>query len=344
MIRLASMLVFTSTLLAADFSTGLDGELITLGDGKLLKAAVSPQHGGELASLEVYFDGEWRELIHRAKDYSETPGWRGKAPFLWPAVGMTLDPNENGRGYTVDGQFYPMPGHGFARDRVWRLAGHGADLNGAFVSLVLESDSRTRVHYPFDFTVSVDYRIAGGQLGINYTVRAGASNIGSMPFSIGNHVTFRAPLIEGADPGSLTFRNTFPSQLVRGDDRTFSGQVIPSAYRGEKPLSVLPVRRAVGLGGVDGAAEFTVIDPSGLSLHLLHEASREPTKPAIRFNLWADTAEGFFSPEPWLGTQNSLNNGAGLLWLEPGEDWRWTIEITPGREGRPVTRSGETTE
>jgi len=39
--------------------------------------------------------------------------------------------------------------------------------------------------------------------------------------------------------------------------------------------------------------------------------------------------EGFFSPEPWIGTQNSLNSGAGLVWLEPGVDWHWTIEITP---------------
>ena len=344
MIRSVLLLLLVSTVSAADYSTTLDGGFVTLGDGKLMKAAVSPEHGGELASLEVYFDGEWRELLYRARDYSESDGWRGKAPFLWPAVGMTLDPGGIGRGFTVDGQFFPMPGHGFARDRAWRLAHHGADDGGAFVTLVLESDSGTRAHYPFDFRISVGYHIAGDRLSIEYTIQAGADNVGPMPFSIGNHVTFRAPLIEGANSGSLIFRNEFPSQLIRGDDRTFSGQVVPSPYRGEQSLSVLPVRQAVGLGGVDGPAELTVIDHSGLSLNLRHEASAEPAPPAIRFNLWADTEEGFFSPEPWLGTQNSLNNGAGLVRLDPGESWRWTIEIKPGRAATSGADPGEKSE
>ena len=49
-----------------------------------------------------------------------------------------------------------------------------------------------------------------------------------------------------------------------------------------------------------------------------------------------DTEEGFFSPEPWIGTQNALNSGAGLLRLEPGVEWRWRIEIEPSRPGSPA--------
>ncbi len=95
-------------------------------------------------------------------------------------------------------------------------------------------------------------------------------------------------------------------------------------------MSALPQRRAVGLGGAKGDTELTVIDPSGLSLGLRHWTDAEPEPPAIRFNLWADAEEGFFSPEPWIGTQNALNSGAGLVRLEPGTEWNWTIEIKPG--------------
>ena len=31
-----------------------------------------------------------------------------------------------------------------------------------------------------------------------------------------------------------------------------------------------------------------------------------PDQPVILYNVWGDAAGGFFSPEPWIGLQNSL--------------------------------------
>jgi galactose mutarotase-like enzyme len=150
-----------------------------------------------------------------------------------------------------------------------------------------------------------------------------------MPFSIGNHITFKAPLINGPGEQELMFFSSQPDQLIRADDGTFSGEVTESAFSGWRPVASLPQRKAVSVGGGDLPAELIVADPSGLQIRLRHRASSEPTEPFIQFNLWADQDEGFFSPEPWLGTQNSLNSGVGLVWLEPGANWQWNIEITP---------------
>lgn len=332
-------------LLAASLAPGplvaeADG-FVTLDNGRGLRATISPAHGGELTGLEIEIDGAWRELVYRARDYSATDGWRGKAPLLWPAVGMSLEPVGQRRGYRVDGRFYPMPGHGFARDRAWRLIEERRDEAGPFATLALSSDPDTRRHYPFDFELNVEYRLDESRLLILYSVRAGRGNDGPMPFSIGNHVTFRAPLLGVGEAGALRFRTDLPLELMRGEDRTFSGRTIPSLYRGEHPLSALPRRRAVSLGGAEGRAELTLFDPSGLVLTLRHSASAEPSPPAIRFNLWADTEEGFFSPEPWIGTQNALNSGAGLVQLEPGEEWRWHIEIEPSQAGLPAAATQE---
>jgi galactose mutarotase-like enzyme len=305
---------------------------IVLDDGQNLRAAISPAHGGELAGLEIRDGAEWHELIYRARDYSETKEWRGKAPFLWPAVGPTLEPADGSRGYRLNGRYYPMPGHGFVRDRAWRLVELGRDASGPFARLGLSSDAATQQFYPFDFELSVEYRLVDATLLIRYTVNADPVNAGPMPFSIGNHVTFKAPLLGKGKAESLRFRTDLPDQLIRTENRTFSGRVVPSPYLGEVPLSSLPQRQAVSLGGRAGPTELRLIDPSGLVLTLRHQASAEPAEPAIRFNLWTDTEEGFFSPEPWLGTQNALNNGAGLVHLAPGESWRWTIEITPSWE------------
>ena len=282
-----------------------DDTLVTIDGGDGLRATISPAHGGELASLEIEIEGEWHELVYRARDYSQSEKWRGKAPFLWPAVGPTLDPADGSRGYRIGERFFPMPGHGFVRDRAWRLLERGSD----FTRLAVSSDAETREYYPFDFELAVEYRLVNGGLLIRYTVRADQENEDRMPFAIGNHVTFRAPLLGVGAAGSLRFRTDLPQQLIRNDDRTFSGRVVPSPFLGEHAVSSLPRRQAVSLGGRTGPAELAVIDPSGLVITLRHEASAEPTEPAIRFNLWADTGEGFFSPEPWLGTQNALNNG-----------------------------------
>ena len=99
--------------------------------------------------------------------------------------------------------------------------------------------------------------------------------------------------------------------------------VAPAAQRGADSTRVLTAE-------VYARAEnFLSAGVSGLVLWLRHAASAEPEPPAIRFNLWADAGEGFFSPEPWIGTQNCLNTGAGAVRLEPGDEWRWRIEIMP---------------
>jgi len=163
-----------------------------------------------------------------------------------------------------------------------------------------------------------------------YRISADPGNDGDMPFSIGNHMTFNAPLIRGANSTDLQFENDFPDQLLRSPDKTFSGIIEPSPYRGLHSLDELPRREAVALSGPPGRAQLTVHDPSGLRLQVVHEASQEPAEPVVRFNLWADSSKGFFSPEPWIGLQNSLNTGEGLVSLGPGETWQWQVDIIPG--------------
>ncbi len=324
----------------AEFAAEIpDDGFVRLDNGTSLSVTIAPQHGGELAGLRVFFDGGWHEVVYRAEDYSPTEGWRGKAPLLWPAVGMTLDPGGEGRGYRLDGRHYPMPAHGFARDRAWALDEYGTGADHARAVLSLASDDASGAMYPFDFELLAEYRVHVDRLAIEYTVRAGAANGAAMPFCIGNHVTFRAPLIGEGEAGAVRFANDFPDWLQREDDRTFAGRLESSPFRGEHPVSVLPRRSAVGLGGPPGPAALAVIDPSGLVLWLRHAASAEPEPPAIRFNLWADVEEGFFSPEPWIGTQNCLNTGAGAIRLEPGAEWRWRIEIIPS--GMPGPHANE---
>lgn len=319
-----------SAALPADFSAReVEYGFIRLDNGDRIRVSVAPEQGGELSAFSVRIGAKWHELVYRANDYADTPGWRGKAMLLWPAAGVSLASGGARNAWRLDGRVYDMPGHGFVRAMAWRVVDAEAHSDQAYVTLECLSDDRSRERYPFDFRLEVTYRLLGDRLSLEYAVFASAANVAPMPFSIGNHITFNAPLLEGSQAEDLQFRTDLPSRYLRDANKVFSGGVRESPFAGWQTLAALPRRDAVSLGGRPGTALIEIRDPSGFQLAISHRASLEPTEPAIRFNLWADAEEGFFSPEPWIAMQNSLNSGLGRVNLSPGQTWRWTIDIVP---------------
>ena len=314
---------------AQDFSVTRDGSFIVLENSAGIRAVVAPGKGGELTGFSVFSDGHWHQLLYRALDYSDQPGWRGKAPLLWPATGISLSADGQKQRYDLNGVSHEMPFHGFARAQPWQVWTKHWSAEVASVTLHLGDSIETRRYYPFGFDLEVEYRLHSGRLSLLYDITADAENSQAMPFSIGNHITFKAPLIDGSEAALMQFENDFPDHLITGADKAFAGRVIPSVFRGRHRLDTLPNRKAVSLAGQHQMAKLTIYDPSGLQLRLIHHSSGIATQPAIQFNLWADTNAGFFSPEPWVGTQNSLNNGMGLISLQPGQSWQWQIDIVP---------------
>lgn len=329
LILLGAVCVWQEPVKAAS-SVETDAGLVVLQNDTGMRAVVAPDQGGELSGFSILFNGNRHELLYRAMDYSDQPGWRGKAPLLWPAAGISVVGHNQEKGYELNGVHHTMPFHGFARSQPWQLVKKEQSAGHASVTLELSDNEVSRRHYPFGFLLQVEYRLDAEKLSLIYRVSSDAANTQRMPFSIGNHITFNAPLIAGSKPGDVQFENDFPDRLVTGANKAFSGVVESSSFRGRHYLAELPRRKSVSLGGSPGVSGLTIHDPSGLWLRLAHRSSRLPEHPFIQFNLWADTVDGFFSPEPWVGTQNSLNTGAGLITLLPGERWEWIIDIIPG--------------
>ena len=151
-VPLLSALLFAT---AANLWAGEDAPFITLDIGGQLRAVVAPAHGGELASLSVRDDGDWHELLYRGMDYSDRAGWRGKAPLLWPATGISIHPDAGSHHYALNGEHYPMPFHGFARKLSWRvLEVRPADQPAALV-LGISETAETRQFYTCAFELRV---------------------------------------------------------------------------------------------------------------------------------------------------------------------------------------------
>ncbi|HUS05433.1 MAG TPA: SMP-30/gluconolactonase/LRE family protein [Bryobacteraceae bacterium] len=298
-----------------------------------VEAAVTPSEGGELSSYRVKFQGQWIELLYHARDYSPGPGFKGKAPLLWPAVGAqypvgTIPETSCGEGtYAVAGKSYPMPCHGFARSLPWNEVKRSADNSGARVTVQLRDSARTRPLYPFAFQLDASYTLSGGHLTIDYTVASDRSNAEPMKFSIGNHIAFNIPFVKGSNPAEMTFETPSTVQLLRNSRGVLSGEQRPRSFDTPTRLGDFDALVAMPLAGYRSQPYVRLVDPQGVSLRVTQQASSTVAEPLVRFNIFGGPKTGYFSPEPWFGIQNSLNLGRGVVQLAPGESWKWRIEL-----------------
>jgi galactose mutarotase-like enzyme len=301
--------------------------------GSELQAYIAPGHGADLAGLQMRHEGRWSELLYRGLDYRPTAGWTGKAPILWPAVGRNFPPSrggghDDGLGWVLHGTLYPLPIHGFARDEAWRMVRRGSCDGSSFLTLALSDDERTRRMYPFRFTLTTEYRIWRDALYIRQAVHASRANAEPMPFSIGNHITFRIPLLAGDDALRTAISTPATEQVLTDASGRPTGRVVRVDYARPRPLSSLKPLTPISLSGYAGGQEWVRLqDRSGVAVIVSHSEDRRPRGTPVLFNLWGDVAHGYFAPEPWVGKQDSLVTGDGTMALAPGATYRWTIEV-----------------
>jgi len=300
-----------------------------------VEASIAPAKGGEMASFRVRFQNRWIETLYRARDYSGKPGWTGKAPFLWPATGRNfprdVKANEEAKGSSYDwnGKRYPMPIHGFVRDMEWKQVSRNADARSARLRLSLDDSADSRQFYPYGFHLMVDYVLSDGRISVEYTIGADASNAQPMPFSAGNHITFVTPLVPGSDPLAMRFETPSSVEFLKGAGGVPTGERRAKFWAQPIRLAEFPANLAISLGGYSIPEPFMKLsDPAGLTLVMRQRADSVPPDPVIRFNVWGDPKAGYFSPEPWVGLQNSFNLRQGLVSLAPGKSWRWRFDLS----------------
>lgn len=131
------------------------------------------QRGAELRS---FFDKTaQREIMWQANPEI----WGGSAPILFPIVGALRD----GRAL-INGQVYEIPKHGLVRTREAKLIEQGRTV----ARFAFASDAETLHHYPFPFSLEVEFRLEGNELVVLYQVKNTGPD--DMLFSIGSHPAF----------------------------------------------------------------------------------------------------------------------------------------------------------
>ncbi len=95
-----------------------------------------------------------------------------------------------------------------------------------------------------------------------------------MPFSIGNHVTFRLLFLPGTDPAEMRFETPTACELLRGSRALVTGEErCPSSIATATPLSDFDTSLALPPARYEGDPYALLTDPKGLGIRITHRAS-----------------------------------------------------------------------
>ena len=112
---------------------------------KYISLAVNSD-GGSMASVRLWQGGEY---------------WKSQDVAIFPIIGHAGE-------YEVDGKAYTPKSHGVARYSEFALA----DISVDRITLELNSNTVTKLTYPYDFDFLITYLLKKNSITVTYTVRA----------------------------------------------------------------------------------------------------------------------------------------------------------------------------
>ncbi len=230
--------------------------------------------------------------------------WTGRAPILFPVAG-----GFRGDGYRLDGQWYPMPKHGFVRKLPWRVAAQKEDS-------VTFAVSDKNPGFPFDYELRAHFTLAGDALTVTYE----AQNTGNKPFwySIGSHEAYATP--EGIEQYELVFdeTETFVHSVLDGN--LIRHETVTVAEN----TNILPLKYEYF--AVD-ALVLRTLKSRGVTLRSrLHGRTVRVAYPGRDvLMLWTKPGAGYLCIEPWcnapdfVDADERIDHKPGFMRLSAGE-------------------------
>ena len=250
------------------------------------------------------------------------PLWPRRAPLLFPVVGGL-----KGDALHHQGSTFPMPRHGFARDRdfAWiRSSETGCALE-------LKDDAGTRSAYPFSFRLAVSYELEPSGLRMAVTLENPGQT--PLPASLGLHPAFRWPLLPGTRKTAhrLVFEAEEPGPLRRLDT---GGLLEPEPHPSPIRDRTLPLTEdlfaqdaLIFLEPRSRSVRFEAGEGPALRLHwegfpnLGIWTKPKPVPSFLCIEPWA----GYASPADWEG---DIADKPGGFLVAPGESRPWALRIS----------------
>lgn len=239
--------------------------------------------------------------------------WNRHAPVLFPIVGK-LNNNQT----EIDGNYYHMLQHGFARDCDFEMI----NQSDSELSFKLVANRETLTLYPFNFELIVTYSFTEviNQIKVTYVVNNLNNKV--MPFSIGAHPGFQLPVKDLSE---------YEIDFYTID--SFQKELLSNGLFAEETEEVKLNKAKLALQKDSFSKDAIVIkDIVAKKIKLNHLHSDFAVE--MQFNdftdlgIWSKTnCQEFICLEPWLGYADNvrytgtLYNKKGIILLGPNQSY-----------------------
>lgn len=250
----------------------------------------------------------------------DTHYWGKFSPVLFPIVGALKN-----NAFIYANKNYMLPRHGFARDMVFK---HEQVAQDEIVFTLAHSDETLKV-YPFEFILSLRYKLIENSLHCTYEVKNPASS--DLYFSIGGHPAFAVP---------LTANTTYEDYLLQfNNDEKLAVHQISDGLICDETTSIALKEGKLALTRqlfYSDALVFKTLKSDTISL--LNTQNKHGLDFTFKdfpyFGIWAVKNANFVCLEPWCGIADGENHHQeftqkeGINCLSPNGTWQRTWSVT----------------
>jgi len=220
--------------------------------------------------------------------------WGSRAPILFPIVGRLKNNT-----YLFGGQKYELPPHGFARKTEFEVVEKSND----FIRFIIKNTDQTKINFPFDFELSLTYRI------VDNVLIAGAeiynpSQSETLWCSVGFHPAFNVPLesSNNFEDYELTFNKDESALSGQLSDGSISDVRFTAFENGSMPLHHQVFEKDALIFWNLKSDVITL--KSAKSLHGLHfKAENFPF-----YGIWTKPGAPYVCLEPWYGIADNIHH------------------------------------
>ncbi|MGB4774723.1 MAG: aldose 1-epimerase family protein [Daejeonella sp.] len=265
--------------------------MVTL-ENDLLKVCIR-EKGAELTSVINKLNGT--EYLWQA----DAQVWPWHAPNLFPVVGACLN-----KQVLLDGVFYPMERHGFARNKDFYVL----ETTKTHAKFSLPYNTETFKVYPYKFTFQVLYDLFDTGLRVSFKVINQDNK--AIYFSMGAHPAFNVPLNqgEGFEDYYLEFEQEEPLEKhLLSAEGFFTGKTEPV------PVKERKVYLTRELFEKDALVFKNIRSKKVFLKHVKNNYSVSVSYTNFNYlGIWTKPDANFVCIEPWLGCADTEGNAVDL--------------------------------
>lgn len=283
---------------------------------------LTSKQGAELVSFKL--NGE--EKVHQGENSVDMNGkiyWKRQWPVLFPTVGKCKK-NQT----IINGKTYEMQVDGFVKDMEFEPV---SKLDN-FHSYLLKSDKKWLDKYPYEFSLTVTYRLNENKLTTIYKV-INQSDV-DMPFGIGGHPAFKINLQD-------LEKENYYLEFEEEEEKIHFLYLVDSLVGTEYAKNIMSNKKIIPINS--HTFDNNAIIMKGLKSDKVSLKNKRTGKTILTVNytgfpylaIWSKPRAPFISIEPWMTTPDNVN-GSGvfrqktdILLLSPKQEFecKYTVEF-----------------